>query len=246
MARSLAISTNAWGTTGDFDDTRSASYELMVTVSDRTFSDIITVTISVKDVTDDTNDANNPPVFDDTAPGYDSSANTFKFTVAENSDLFIGRVKATDADTDDELTYSLGGTHSEFFDLDITTGRLSSKESLDYEHTRNSDTYTVTVTVSDGNTSDNPAPITVTITVTNLNEAPVFGTFASPITSIVREVDENMMSDSDVDAVVPAVDPEPNTVLIYSIPTMGDAALFTVESNSDWRCPVENQGGTGL
>ncbi len=57
-----------------------------------------------------------------------------------------GRVTATDADTDDVLTYSLIGTDADAFDIDPVTGQLRTKVVLDRDV---KDTYTVTVEVHD-------------------------------------------------------------------------------------------------
>ena len=89
-------------------------------------------------------------------------------TVAENTEANtnIGAaVAATDADTGDTLTYTLGGIDAASFGIVSTTGQLQTKASLDYE-TKSS--YTVTVEVSDGN--DGLDSIDVTINVTDIDE----------------------------------------------------------------------------
>ena len=106
--------------------------------------------------------SNNPPVF--------TEGTSTTRTIAENSasGTDIGNaVSATDTDTDDTLTYTLGGTDAESFDIVSTSGQLQTKAALDYE-TKSS--YTVTVDVSDGN--DGLGRITVTINVTDVAEAP--------------------------------------------------------------------------
>ena len=105
--------------------------------------------------------ANNAPVFTD-------GTSTTR-SIAENtaSGEHIGTaITATDADSGDTLTYTLGGTDATAFEIDPTTGQLKTNAALDYE-TKN--TYTVTVTVSDGNLTDS---ITVTINITDVNELP--------------------------------------------------------------------------
>ena len=83
-------------------------------------------------------------------------------------------VAATDPDTDDTLTYSLGGTDAASFDIEASSGQLKTKAALDYESKH---TYTVTVSVRDSKDSQGNAdtatdvPITVTINVTNVDEA---------------------------------------------------------------------------
>ena len=80
---------------------------------------------------------------------------------------------ATDTDSGDTLTYSLGGTDAASFDLVTSSGQLQTKAALDYE-TKSS--YTVTVSVRDSKDADGAADtveddsIDVTITVTNADE----------------------------------------------------------------------------
>ena len=75
---------------------------------------------------------------------------------------------ATDPDTGDTLTYSLGGTDAASFGIIESTGQLQTKNALDFEI---KSTYTVTVTATDqGSLSD---ITTVTVTVTNVDETPM-------------------------------------------------------------------------
>ena len=75
---------------------------------------------------------------------------------------------ATDQDTGDTLTYSLGGTDAASFGIIESTGQLQTKNALDFEI---KSTYTVTVTATDqGSLSD---ITTVTVTVANVDETPV-------------------------------------------------------------------------
>ena len=103
-----------------------------------------------------------PPPTTNHAPVFTDGASTTR-TVAENTatGVNIGTpVSATDADSGDTLTYTLGGTDAVSFDIDGTTGQLKTKATLDAE---TKSTYTVTITVSDGTLT---ATIPVTITVT--------------------------------------------------------------------------------
>ena len=75
---------------------------------------------------------------------------------------------ATDPDTGDTLTYSLGGADASSFGIIESTGQLQTKANLDFEI---KSTYTVTVTATDqGSLSD---ITTVTVTVANVDETPV-------------------------------------------------------------------------
>ena len=99
---------------------------------------------------------NTAPEFADAAADRSVAENT---AAGEN----IGApVAATDADTGDTLTYTLGGADAASFDIVASTGQLQVKDALDYE---TKTTYQVEVTATDG--SGASAMITVTITVTD-------------------------------------------------------------------------------
>ena len=105
---------------------------------------------------------NRAPMFPDTETGM---RNVEENTGAGNG---IGdAVKATDPNSVDMLTYTLGGTDMASFDIDRSDGQLEAKAKLDYEI---KNTYMVTVTATDPNgLSDS---IDVTIMVTDVDEAP--------------------------------------------------------------------------
>ena len=94
-----------------------------------------------------------PDVTENSAPTFTGSTITVR-SIAENTaaNTNIGAVvAATDTDTDDTLTYTLGGRDAASFAIVATTGQLQTKAALDYE-TKN--VYLVSVTVSDGSISD--------------------------------------------------------------------------------------------
>ena len=157
-------------TKADLDYETKSSYTVTVSVhdgknatggADTTEDDSIEVTITVTDV-------NEAPEFPSTETGARSVAENT--AVGEN----IGdAVTATDQDSGDTLTYSLGVADTTFFDIVETTGQLQTKAALDYE---TKDSYTVTVSVGDSkdaagatDTAEDDS-IEVTITVTNADE----------------------------------------------------------------------------
>ena len=105
---------------------------------------------------------NNAPVFADTTPTRSIAENT-----AAGTDIG-SPVSATDADTADTLTYTLGGADSASFEIDSDTGQLSTKTGVTYDFEAK-ETYAVTVSASDGTAT---ATATVTITITDENEPP--------------------------------------------------------------------------
>ena len=105
---------------------------------------------------------NNAPVFGDGATATRSVAES---TAAGQP---VGApVAATDADGD-TLTYSLGGTDADSFDIVATSGQLRTKSGVSYDYEAKS-SYEVTLTVSDGTDT---GTITVTIDVTDVDEPP--------------------------------------------------------------------------
>ena len=150
----------------EVDHENTYTVELKATDSSN-LSDTVTVTITVTD----RNEAPSMPVDRGTgtttpsnnAPEFAAATETRE--VAENTaagENIGAPVEATDADSDDTLTYTLGGADMASFDIDDATGQLMTKESLDFETT---DSYTIEVTASDGRDS---AMVTVTIMVTDV------------------------------------------------------------------------------
>ena len=133
-----------------------SSYSVTVSASDGNGgSDTITVTVNVTDVNEN-NAQNNAPVFSD--------GTTTIRSIAENTaaNVNIGSpVSATDADTGDTLTYSLGGADASSFSIVATSGQLQTSAALNYE-TKSS--YSVTVSVSDGNGGHDSITVTINIT----------------------------------------------------------------------------------
>ena len=152
----IVTSSGQLQTKAALDFETKSEYSVTVSVSDGNGgSDSITVTINVSDVNE-----NSAPVFTD---GTSTTRSVAENTAAAQN---IGAaVAATDADSGDSLTYSLGGTDAASFAIVSTSGQLQTKADLDFE-TKSS--YEVTVSVSDGNGGSDS--ITVTINVTDVQE----------------------------------------------------------------------------
>ncbi len=188
------------------------SYSVTITASDGKKSDTITVTINVTDV-----DENRAPAF--------ATQNTTR-EVAENtaSGEHIGTpVEATDADTNDTLTYTLGGTDAVSFDIDTGSGQLKTKDALDHETKPN---YTVTVSVSDGNNGSDSITVTINVLDVDENRAPTFTEGANT----TRSVEENTASGENIGSVIAATDPD-NDTLMYSL-SGTDAGSFDIDTSS--------------
>ena len=162
------------------------------------------------------------------APSFTEGTDTMR-SVAENtaSGQNIGApVTATDTDTGDTLTYTLGGTDAAAFGIVSSSGQLQTSAALNFE-TKSS--YAVTVSVSDGNAGVDS--IAVTINVTNVDEpnnAPVFTEGTSTTRSVAEE---NTASDDNIGTAVTATDADTSDTLTY---TLGgtDASSFDIEPNS--------------
>ena len=160
------------------------SYAFDITVSDGYEEYIKSVTLTVSDV-------NEAPVISSGSTGH----------VAENAAITttIYEVSASDVDGD-TLSYSLTGADASAFAIDQSTGKITLKESADYE-TQNA--YSFNLNVSDGELSASKA---ITIDVWNVNEfAPVITsgdggavTEYSPITTPFYDAEA---TDGDGDAI---------------------------------------------
>ncbi len=162
--------------------------------------------------------ANNPPVFTEGARA------TRTVSAAAPAGTLIGEpFKATDADSDDTLTFSLEGQDAASFDIGETTGQLATKagSTLAAEST-----YTVIVVASDGTDS---ARITVTIEATAAppNNPPVFRDGATT----TRSVPDNATAGRNVGTPVSATDADAGDTIVYSLEGT-DAASFSIVAAS--------------
>ena len=185
------------------------TYSVTVSVTDNNGgTDEIAVTINVTDEND--------------APIFTEGTGTTR-SVAENlaSGAVVGTpVLATDED-DDTLEYSLSGTDASSFNINSSTGQITSNEKFNYEV---KDIYSVTVTADDNNGGTDE--IAVTINVTDENDTPIFteGFFVS------RSVAENSAIGTEVGAPVLATDEDGDT-LEYSITSI-NTDFFNIDDSS--------------
>ena len=152
--------------------------------------------------------------------------------VAENtpSNQNIGSpVAATDSDSGDTLTYSLGGTDAASFGVETSTAQLKTKAPLDHE---TKDSYSVTVSAHDGkNRAGSPdtavdATVTVTIIVTDMNEPPAL----LDTETGVRQTAENTVAGVNIGGRVAATDQDGDS-LTYSLAGT-DATSFEFDASN--------------
>ena len=100
------------------------------------------------------------------APVFTEGTSTTRSVAEENtaSDDNIGTaVTATDADTSDTLTYTLGGTDASSFDIEPNSGQIKKKSGVTYNYEAKP-SYAVTVSVSDGNGGADSINVTINVT----------------------------------------------------------------------------------
>ena len=148
--------------------------------------------------------------------------------------------EASDANTDDTLTYGLlRGADAALFDIVGTSGQLKTKAALDHE---TKDTYMVTVTVTDGRDAEKNVDatvddtITVTIMVTDVNEAPVFPDTIAPIV-----VAENTVPEANIGNPVVATDVDSGDKLTYTLENPD--ASFAIDEDTG---QLQTKACTGL
>ena len=205
------ISTSGQLQTRDpLDYEKKNTYAVIVTVSDGSATDTISVTIDVTDV-----EENNAPVF--------VEGNATERSIPENTSAGknIGSpVSATDLD-EDVLTYSISGVDAGSFGIVSTTGQLRTRAPLDYEQ---KNTYAVTVNVSDGNGGTDSIGVAINVTDVEENNAPVFVEGSTT----ERSIQENTPAGKNIGSPVSATDLDED-VLTYSL-SGTDAASFGIVS----------------
>ena len=122
--------------------------------------------------------------------------------------------------TNGAVSYALGGADSMSFDLDSSTGQLSTKAGVTYNH-ETKDSYTVTVTATD---SDGSIATTVTITIINVNEAP-----STPIGMAAVTVPENTTGNL---ARYSSTDPDEGDTVTWDV-SGTDADDFRIDSSGN-------------
>ncbi len=208
----IVSTTGQLQTRAPLDYEKKNTYAVIVTVSDGSARDTISVTIDVTDV-----EENNAPVF------VEGSAT--ERSVPENTPAGrnIGApVVATDLD-EDVLTYALSGVDAGSFGIVSTTGQLRTRAPLDYEQ---KNTYSVTVNVSDGNGGTDSIGVAINVTDEEENNAPVFVEGSAT----ERSIPENTPAGRNIGAPVVATDLDED-VLTYSLSGV-DASAFGIVSTT--------------
>ena len=144
--------------------------------------------------------------------------------VSENNTSVFYTVEASDNDsTPEQLTYTIAGADSSFFDFNTTTLELALSAPADYEQPGSFDSdniYLLTFTATDE--TNLSTELVLTVNLTNVNDnAPAF---APELASVAQ--DENASISVDASASDPDQD-----ALEYALGG-ADSALFTIDSSS--------------
>ena len=176
-----------------------------VTVSADDGRDIASIPVSIEATAAP---PNNPPVFSEGA----SATRNVRASAAAGT--AIGSpFRATDADTDDTITYTLEGADAASFDVNGSTGQLLTRSGVTLDRA----SYTVEVVAS-----DDEAAVRITVTITIItNVAPTF-----PAATASRSVSETASAGTSVGGPVTATDPD-GDALTYSLGG-ADAASFSI------------------
>ncbi len=184
-------------------------YSVIVSVSDNSLTATINVTINVTD-------ENDTPVF--------SYGGSIRIEVTDNvlsANVDIGSAVSASDEDNNSLTYRIDGNDASYFDIDESTGQISTKESVDFS---TKTTYTFMVHVSDN--SGGSTSITVVVALRFTNNAPMF----TEGSSTTRSIPENTLAGVAIGSPVSATDLD-NDTLIYSL-VGTDASAFRIDSNN--------------
>jgi len=195
------------------DSDADNSYEVEITATDGTSSDVQTITITIQDLND------SAPVITSDGGGPTASLNINENVTA------VTTVLATDADAGSTITYSItGGADQSTFTIISNTGILTLNAAQDFESPTDSDgnnSYIVEVTATDGTNSDVQ---TITVTVQDAEDnTPVITSDGGGATASLN-INEN---ETDVTTVA-ATDADAISTVSYAITGGADQAVFTI------------------
>tara|TARA_B100000212_G_scaffold85352_1_gene62121 strand:+ start:189 stop:4841 length:4653 start_codon:yes stop_codon:yes gene_type:complete len=186
------------------------SYSITVEASDGIESSSQAITINIQDQND--------------APVISGLVSPISFD--ENATSNLVTINASDEDTGDSLSYSLGGADGANLSIS-NSGVITFNSPPDYEAKNQ---YSIDVIVSDGNLS---ASQSITVNIQNINEAPFFNGLASSLS-----YDENATTNL-IDLSEFTTDPDTCTVLTFSL-SGADANDFEISNST--ACDATDNG----
>ena len=205
----------AFNQAANYEDPQDANtdntYQLELSVADGSHTTSQAITVAVADLNDE-------------APQFTSATTE----AIDYSDIVLGATvytaTSTDADANDQISYTLGGADQQHFALDSSSGALAFSElpSLVNPKDANTDnTYELTITATD--LGANSTDLALSISVIDTGSAPTFAQASASVS-----VDENTISTI---YTAQATDADTNDQITYSL-TGADAEHFTIDPSS--------------
>ena len=188
------------------------TYQITITAADSQYSTSQAITIAVADLNDE-------------APQFTSASSLALDYTSVVLDATVYTAQASDADANDQLSYTLGGADSSHFSFNTSSGELAFTQlpNLESPQDANTDnTYELTITATDLGANSTDLALSVNV-VDDTGSAP---TFASASASI--SVDENSAGTV---YTAQASDVDPGDSLTYSIDGT-DSSHFTIDPGS--------------
>ena len=205
----------AFNQAANYEDPQDANtdntYQLELSVADGSHTTSQAITVAVADLNDE-------------APQFTSTTSE----AIDYSDIVLGATvytaTSTDADANDQISYTLGGADQQHFALDSSSGALAFIELPSLVNPQDADadnSYELTITATDlgANSSD----LALSISVIDTGSAPTFAQASASVS-----VDENTISTI---YTAQATDADTNDQITYSL-TGADAEHFTIDPSS--------------
>ena len=194
------------------DNNADNTYQLELSVFDGANTSTESITIAVVDLNDE-------------APQFTSATSLALDYTSVAVGATVYTAQATDADANDQVSYTLGGADASAFSLDNSSGELAFAQapSLDSPKDDNGDNiYQLTISATDLNANSTDLALSVNV-VDDTGSAPTFDQ-----ASVSIDVDENTISTI---YTAQATDVDAGDILTYSI-SGTDSSLFTIGSSN--------------
>ena len=192
------------------DQNTDNAYQITITAADAEYSTTQDITITVADLNDE-------------APQFTSAASLVLDYTAIVVGTNIYNAQATDADANDQVSFTLGGADANHFSFNASSGELAFSElpSLESPKDDNGDnSYELTITATDLGANSTDLALSVNV-ADDTGSAPTFDS-----ASVSIDVDENVVGTI---YTAQATDVDPGDILTYSI-SGTDSSLFTIGS----------------
>ena len=194
------------------DQDADNTYQIAITAADSQYSTSQAITIAVADLNDE-------------APQFTSASSLALDYTSVAVGATVYTATSTDADANDQVSYTLSGADASHFSFNASSGELAFSELPSLENPKDADgdnVYQLSISATDlgGNSTDLALSVNV---VDDTGSAPTFSQ-----SNISIAVDENTAS---AIYTAQATDVDPGDILTYSI-SGTDSSLFTIDPSS--------------